>query len=107
MNIKITSIFKKEFKKLLKKDKNLLIEYEDLLDDLESNPTKGIKISDNTYKIRIKNRSNNRGKSSSYRVITYTKIKETILLVSIYSKNNTSNINDNKIDEIIREYTSK
>ena len=104
MNIKATSIFKKSFKKLLKKDKLLLDEYEELLKNLQSNPTLGTKISDGRYKIRLKNNSNNKGKSAGYRVITYTKIENTILLVYIYSKSNTETIIDKRVDDIIKNY---
>jgi len=52
----------------------------------------------------VKNKSNNKGKSEGYRVITYTKIKDTILLVHIYSKSTIENILDKQIDDIIRTY---
>jgi len=104
MEIKVTNIFKKSFKKLLKKDKYLLNEYQKLLENLKSNPNFGIQIKDGRYKIRLKNNSNNKGKSAGYRVITYTKIENTILLVYIYSKSELENIIDKKLDEIIQNY---
>ncbi len=104
MNIKVTDIFKKSFKKLYKKDRYLLDEYETLLKKLQINPTLGTHISDGRYKIRVQNRSNNKGKSAGYRVITYTKIENTLLLVYIYSKSDMENIVDKKVDEIIRNY---
>ena len=104
MKIKTTDIFKKSFKKLYKKDKHLIIEYENLLKNLEENSRLGVKISDGRYKIRLKNNSNNKGKSAGYRVITYTKIENTILLVYIYSKSDIENILDKRVDEIIKNY---
>lgn len=104
MQIKTTDIFKKSFKKLYKKDKHLLSEYETLLQNLNSNPTLGTHISDGKYKIRLKNSSNNKGKSAGYRVITYTKIKDTILLVYIYSKSDAETILDKRVDEILKNY---
>ena len=104
MQIKTTDIFKKSFKKLYKKDKHLLSEYEALLQNLHSNPTLGTHISDGRYKIRLKNNSNNKGKSAGYRVITYTKVEDTILLVYIYSKSDTENVVDKRVDEIIKNY---
>jgi len=104
MEIKVTNIFKKNFKKLLKKDKYLLDEYQELLQNLEKNPFLGTQIKDGRFKIRLKNNSNNKGKSAGYRVITYTKIENTILLVYIYSKSEIENIIDKKLDEIIRNY---
>ena len=104
MEIKTTHHFRKSFKQLLKKDKQLIAEYEDMLSLLHKNPSTGILLSDSVYKIRLKNRSNNKGKSAGYRVISYTKIEDTILLVDIYSKSNTDNIKDEKIDSLIKEY---
>ncbi len=104
MNIKTTEIFKKSFKKLLKKDRNLIYEYEELLQNLTKNKILGTKIADGRYKIRLQNKSNNKGKSAGYRIITYTKVKDMLLLVYIYSKSNTENISENKIDNIIKTY---
>lgn len=104
MNIKATDTFKKSFKKLFKKDKLLIAEYEELINKLEQNSTLGIDLGNGRYKIRLQNRSNNKGKSAGYRVVTYTKIEDTVLLVHIYSKSDTENILDKKIDEIIGNY---
>lgn len=107
MNIDTTDIFKKSFRKLLKKDKKLIDEYEELLNNLETNQTLGTPLGNGRYKIRLKNNSNNKGKSAGYRVVTYTKIDDTILLVYIYSKSNLESISTHKIDEIISNYKNE
>lgn len=105
MRIEVLNAFKKEFKNLLKKDKFLIDEYESLINQLQkTNPYLGISIGDSRYKIRLKNSSNNKGKSGGYRVITYTKIEDTIVLVYIYSKNDIENVSTEKIDTIIKSY---
>ena len=104
MNINTTDIFKKSFKKLVKKDIKLIDEYEQLLNDLENNQNFGIHLGHGRYKVRIKNNSNNKGKSAGYRVVTYTKLANTILLVYIYSKSDEESVSTNKIDEIISSY---
>ena len=104
MQIKTTSIFTKSFKKLFKKDRNLLSQYQELLKDLELNQNLGTHIGNGTYKIRVQNKSNNKGKIGGYRVITYTKIEDTVLLVHIYSKNDTENVHENLINEIINSF---
>lgn len=104
MRIEVLNAFKKEFKNLLKKDKFLIDAYESLINQLQTNPYLGTSIGDSRYKIRLKNSSNNKGKSGGYRVITYTKIEDTIVLVYIYSKNNIENVSTEKIDTIIKSY---
>lgn len=104
MEIKTTDIFEKSLLKLYKKDKHLLDTLEDLIEELKNNTTLGTSLGNHRYKIRIKNRSNNKGKSAGYRMITYTKIENTLLLVHIYAKSNVENILDKKIDDIIGTY---
>lgn len=101
MTIKVANSFKKEFKKLLKKDKYLLGEYESLINKLELNPTMGVPLGGAKYKIRLKNESNQKGKNSGYRVITYIKTEDTVILVYIYSKSDIENISIKRIDDII------
>jgi len=105
VKIKTTDIFEKSFKKLLKKDKFLIDEYEALLQKLSNNPNIGTSLGSGKYKIRLANKANNKGKSAGYRVITYTHIEEAVVLVYIYSKSKTDNVLIDKIDRIIREYT--
>ncbi len=40
-------------------------------------------------------------------MITYAKIENTLVLVYIYSKNETESIADKKIDDIIKSYKSQ
>lgn len=104
MQIKSTEVFEKSLSKLYKKDKQLLDTLEELMVELKENPSLGTSLGNGRYKIRIQNRSNNKGKSGGYRVITYTKVEETILLVYIYSKSKIENVLESKIDEIISTY---
>ena len=79
MTIKTTEVFKKSFKKLLKRDKFLIDTYEKLLQDLEKNPSLGIQLTDGRYKIRLKNYSNNRllkGIEESNKVALNLKLNE-------------------------------
>jgi len=104
VQIKSTEIFEKSLSKLYKKDKQLLDTLENLISELKENSSLGTSLGNGRYKIRIQNKSNNKGKSGGYRVITYTKIEETILLVYIYSKSKVENVLESKIDEIISTY---
>jgi len=102
--VKSTAKFKTALVKLAKKDKKLFDELEELVNTLSSKSDVGTHIGDGVYKIRIKNNSNNKGKSAGYRVITFAKIEDTVLLVYIYSKSDTSNISTSYIDDLVKSY---
>ena len=104
MQIKTTDVFEKSLSKLYKRDRQLLDTLEELISKFRENLDMGTSLGNGRYKIRVKNRSNNKGKSAGYRVITYTKIEDTILLVYIYSKSKIENIMEKKVDEIIANY---
>ncbi len=104
MQIKTTQEFQKSFIKLIKKDKFLISEIRELQSELLQNSNLGINLGNGTFKIRLQNKSNNKGKSAGYRIITYTKLDDAILFVYIYSKSNLENISETKIDEIIAGY---
>ena len=73
MNVQviITEHFRRDAKKLLKKYKSLRSELEELVTKLERSPSGGVKITRNTYKIRLAVKSKGRGKSGGMRIITY------------------------------------
>jgi len=96
-----TNTFSKNVKKISKKDKLL---YKDLLYNLlQENPKSGIFLGNNAYKIRLKNSSNNKGKSGGYRVISYLYKDDVVGLLTIYSKSEKENIFEDEIDSLIVE----
>lgn len=96
--------FKKELKKLSKKYFSIKSDFEQLLNQLEINPTQGNSLGNNCYKVRMKISSSGRGKSSGARVITLVRFIETkIYLLSIYEKSNKVTISDNEIQKILKE----
>jgi len=52
-NVELTDNFKKEASRLVKKYKSLKSELSDLIVELETNPTKGISLGNDIYKIRL------------------------------------------------------
>lgn len=97
-------IFARKLKQYGKKNPNIKQDYQELLNTLEKDPTNAIDIKDNVYKIRLKNSSSNKGKSSGYRVYYFYKNeKNTIVLLYMYSKSELSNLSDEKLDELINE----
>ncbi len=96
-------IFGRKLKHYAKKNPNMKKDYQYLLDSLKKDPTNAIFIKNNSYKIRLKNSSSNRGKSSGYRIYYFYKDnKNTIILLYMYSKNEQSNLDENVLDELIK-----
>ena len=53
---------------------------------------------------RIKTRDIQKGKSAGYRVIYYLQTQTGVVLVTIYSKSNLSDVSDRVIEQAIRQY---
>jgi hypothetical protein len=106
MPIRPTPRFKREFKHLVKKFPSLLNELRRLELELAENPTLGTPIGMNCYKIRLAIASKGVGKRGGARVITYVRLlNEQIDLLTIYDKNEVSDISDKEILSIIERYT--
>lgn len=101
-NVKTISVFDKNIKKLARKYPSLKLDFAELLKSLAENPTQGISLGNNAYKIRMKISSKNKGKSSGARIISHFVIQnETIYLLTIYDKSDFSSVSDKQIKELI------
>ncbi len=109
MKLKIHSLtsFKKNIKALYKKHRNILKDIKLLENTLLNNPKAGILLSDNCYKIRVRNSSIPTGKSGGFRVIYYYLENSNLYFLAIYSKSDMENISDGKIKQIIKNNNLK
>ncbi len=97
--------FEKEIKRLTKKYPSLKKDYSLLLESLEQNPSQGVSLGNNIYKIRLLISSKGKGKSGGARVITYLKIvNKELVLVSIYDKSDRANISDKEIKGRLKRF---
>jgi len=104
-NIELSANFKKEAKKLVKRFPSLKSELANLFAELEENPTLGIPLGNDIYKIRLSVASKNKGKSGGARVMSFVKVIDTtVLLFSIYNKGDKASISDKDIQELIKDY---
>jgi mRNA-degrading endonuclease RelE of RelBE toxin-antitoxin system len=104
-NIEVTSEFEKELKQLHKKYPSLKHDYNKFLQSLEENPTQGISLGNNFFKVRISITSKGKGKSGGARIITCVLVKrEVIYLVSIYDKSEKESISDAEIKARMNYY---
>lgn len=76
-------------------------DYAHLLESLQENPNQGVSLKDGFRKIRMAITSKGKGKSGGARVITLNcfldEDNKTIILVTIYDKNEQSDISDKEI----------
>lgn len=110
--IKVIAIneFLRNAKKLRKKYRSLDSDLEELIEDLKENPTKGIQITEDVYKIRLAIKSKGKGKSGGARVITYVYVQiieeETdtdVFLLTIYDKSAQADVSDAFVDSLVDE----
>lgn len=90
-----------------KKYASLEQELEQLFAQLAANPTSGIPLGQNCYKIRLKVASKGRGSSGGARVITCViAVAETVYLLSIYDKSEQTTISDARLKELLQQLPS-
>lgn len=105
MNLKIISLesFRKDVKKLYKKNKKLPQDLKTLNTTLQENPKMGIELSSKLYKMRLENSSSNTGKSGGFRVIYYYLDEdENLYLLKMYSKTEIANIKEEVLIKMLK-----
>lgn len=97
--------FKRQLKKLAKKYRSIVDDYESFLTDLEEKPFQGSNLGKGVKKVRMAIASKGKGKSGGARVITYNiqQVDDTIQidLLTIYDKGEISNISDTFIEYLL------
>lgn len=103
--LEFTPEFKRNLRILAGKYRHIRSDLEPLLNDLEGGNTPGDRVSGTGYaifKVRVKNRDAQKGKRGGYRVIYYLGTPEQIILVTIYSKMEQSDISVSEIQRILK-----
>lgn len=104
-----TSYFENDLKRLKKRNKNIIGDIKNTLEELEVGIFKGDEVfsyqqGEHIFKVRVINSNNNKGKSSGYRLIYYViKDDQEVYLLTIYSKSEQSNITQAEIRQIIKK----
>jgi mRNA-degrading endonuclease RelE of RelBE toxin-antitoxin system len=97
--------FERDAKKLLKKYASLRNELMELGNELVENPTLGIPLGRDCYKIKIGIKSKGKGSRGGARVITYVVTEnEEVILLTIYDKKEKSNLTLNELDELLEDF---
>ncbi len=107
IQVDITVKFQKKVKTLEKKYQNIRDDVRPIVEQLEVGELPGNRIVGldiEIYKVRVRNRNANRGKSGGYRLIYYVKTSDRIILVIIYSKSEQEDIDRSEIEDILSEF---
>lgn len=80
-----TPVFKKLFKKLLKKYPSLKAELQALINILKKEPELGIPLGQGIHKIRLAIASKGKGKAGGARVITYLSVRTMKFIYSLFT----------------------
>ncbi len=104
INVYPTSGFKKELKRISKKHRGILADIANLSAQLKENPTLGVDLGQNVYKIRMAISGTNKGKSGGARVITFVVlIRETVYLAEILLKNEHDTVDVDKVIQRLKD----
>ena len=98
--------FKRNLRALAKKYRSIKVDLQPIIEQLENGELPGDQVPGihlAIFKVRILNTDIQKGKRSGYRCIYYLKTRNQIILVTIYSKLDQSNISDKRIKEILVE----
>jgi len=107
VNFDTSSLFDKQSKQLSKKFNLLKSDLEDFINNFENYHATATNIKTNFFKVRLSNSNKNKGKSAGYRIYYYLKIDDTVYLLTIYDKSQIQSINENILNELIKEFDSK
>lgn len=107
VEVNLTPRFRKDLKDLAKRYRSIRKDLQPLIEELQSGKTPGDRIEGldrQVFKVRLKNSDIQKGKSAGYRVIYYLQTQTGIVLVTIYSKSDLSDISDRTIEQAINQY---
>lgn len=102
-----THEFKRNIRQLARRYRRIQTDIQPVLMALEAGATPGDRItgvSVEVYKARVANSDRARGKSGGYRIIYQITAEQTVILITIYSKTDQSDITAQEIRDIILAY---
>lgn len=106
VSISFTLEFKRNLRALAKKYRSIRSDIQPLINQLVAGELPGDQIpgvSLAIFKVRLKNSDIQKGKRSGYRCVYYLKTREDIILVTVYSKSEQSDVSTARLQTILRE----
>lgn len=102
-----TSEFKRSLRRLAKKYRRIRADLQPVLDRLLAHETPGDRIPGTdavVYKVRMRNSDAQRGTSGGYRIIYYLETDITVILLTLYSKNEQGDISPAQVRKILQDF---
>ena len=105
--IKVSEEFERQAKRFAKKYKTFVDDFASFLLSIKENPYQGVDLGSGRRKVRMAVSSKGKGKSGGLRVITFNiQVIEhecvLVNLITLYDKNEISNVSDKYINQIIK-----
>jgi len=107
IEIALTPRFQRDLRELAKRYRSIRSDIQPLINQLQAGEIPGDRIAGIKYqvfKVRIKNSNIQKGKSGGYRVIYYLKNAQGIILTTIYSKSDLTDVSNEIIEQAIAQY---
>jgi mRNA-degrading endonuclease RelE of RelBE toxin-antitoxin system len=107
VQVEFTPEFKRNLRALARKYQHIRSDVQPVIEQLEAGEIIGDKVPRVQYaifKVRIRNSDIQKGKRSGYRLIYHLRSPKTVILVTLYSKLDQSDISARQIKRIIAEF---
>jgi mRNA-degrading endonuclease RelE of RelBE toxin-antitoxin system len=107
VDVRFTPEFKRNLRVLSKRFRHLRSDIEPVIEQLQAGNFIGDQIPHTGYalfKVRVRNTDARRGKSGGYRLIYYLRTPLSVVLITIYSKSEQSDVSPTEVRCIIREF---
>jgi len=110
VRVEYTPEFKRNLRALAKKYRHIRSDVQPVIDQLRASEVIGDKVPRTRYtifKVRVRNSDIQKGKRSGYRLIYHLKTPTNIILVTIYSKLDQSDVSPEQIRRILIEFDER
>ena len=108
--IRVTPEFKRNLRALAKKYRHIRSDIQPVINEIKSGNFVGNRITGTQgyiiFKVRVKNTDIRKGKRAGYRFIYYLHTSDEVVLITIYSKSEQSDISSERIRRILNEYNN-
>jgi mRNA-degrading endonuclease RelE of RelBE toxin-antitoxin system len=107
VKVEYTPEFKRNLRALSKKYRHIRLDIQPVIDRLMAGGLIGDRVSGThqaIFKVRVANSDIQKGKRSGYRLIYHLKTSTKIILITIYSKLDQSDISAKQIGHILKEF---